>query len=424
MANTDCIVRGHYTVVNMLIKRVILAAFCCWIPTTVLALDDQWFVGAGGGSSWLVPNPVNPAIDDDEDLATYTTVLFGRDLSTLTSVQMQVHSLGTVALTNQQEVTYDAADVSLLYRFFDSRDSGFDPEAFGVSFYGRFGLGGIFRDEPEGLPLKNDTSIYFTGGAGFELYFTRNLALRLEAAYLEEDAVYGGLSLIGRFGGTPRRGSLIRPGSRPTGSVETPAQPTEQPEAPAPSPVDTTTPDESPTQINGPSVPAVPTVESSEQTSDDRPVESDTVTPGQLDEDVDGVSDAIDECPDSAAGYPVRSNGCPVLNGVLSGVKFADGSATLLPESFGQLQSLIKLLTDNPAAKVQIVAHTDNQGTAAEQSQITRARLRTIGTYLVRGGIRANRLILRSLGGSRPAYDNNSAEGRQANNRIELLEHR
>lgn len=396
---------------NRLVSRVILAVLCGWISSAAFALDNQWFVGVGGGGSWLVPNPVDSTIDDDENLASYGTVLLGRDLGRLSSVQVQLHSLGTAVLTNQQEVSYNAAEMSLLYRFFDSRDTGFNPDAFGVSFYGRFGLGGIFRDEPDGLPLKNDTAIYFSGGAGFELYLTRNLALRLEAAYVEEDAAYGGLSLVGRFGGTPQQRSQTRPVERPSPlqDPETPDAAPQNPVSQAP-PADTSELPDTPTTTQ----PTTPAIDPIAQTPES----------GRSDRDRDGVDDVSDECPDSAAGYPVRSNGCPVLKGVLSGVKFAEGSATLLPDSFGQLDSLISLLTEYPSAKIQIIAHTDNQGSVAQQSQTTRGRLRTIGTYLVRGGIRANRLILRSLGGSRPAYDNNSAEGRAANNRVELLEHR
>ena len=60
--------------------------------------------------------------------------------------------------------------------------------------------------------------------------------------------------------------------------------------------------------------------------------------------------------------------------------------------------------------------------TLREQAILTRARLRTVGTYLVGRGVSANRLVLRSFGGSRPIADNATEAGRERNNRIEVLE--
>lgn len=142
------------------------------------------------------------------------------------------------------------------------------------------------------------------------------------------------------------------------------------------------------------------------------------------DADNDGVSNDIDQCNDSAAGFPVRGNGCAVLNGVLSGVKFKQGSAELTPDSMQELSILADLLTKYPMARIQLLAHTDNTGSMKQQATLTRARLRSIGTYLLQQGVRANRLILRSLGGSSPIYDNSTPHGRSRNNRIELIEQR
>jgi len=422
------------TIVKLLIARSIIGVCAgVFLPGLASALEDQLYIGVGGGSSWLAPNPVDPAIDDDENIASYGSLTIGRDLSTLTSVQFQLHSLGEAKLTNQQTVGYNAADVSILYRFFDSRDRGLDPNALGFSFYGRFGLGGIFRDPPDSVALKNDTVIYFTGGAGLEFYLNHYLGLRLEAAYLEEDALYGGLSLIGRFGGSSRSGPLGRAPTRPapTQAPVAPAPESGVPAVPAPvPPVDVETqlpPSGLPenTDVPDESVAAAPPEQPTPAQVPEpvpEPMESPVVTAD--DRDADGIVDSIDQCADSAPGFPVRSDGCPVFKGVLSGVEFVSKTATLVPAAFGQLDALVKLLKDYPEARVQMIAHTDNEGTAAEQSQITRGRLRTIGTYLVRRGIRANRLILRSIGGNRPAFDNSTPDGRKANNRVELLEYR
>lgn len=143
----------------------------------------------------------------------------------------------------------------------------------------------------------------------------------------------------------------------------------------------------------------------------------------EADSDGDGVADSADACPRSSVGFPVRADGCPLLEGILSGVRFAPQSAALLPDATAQLDNLAKLLTDYPLARVELLAHTDDAGTVREQSIVTRARLKTLALYLIHDkGIRANRIALRSLGGIRPLYENTTAEGRRRNNRIEIKE--
>ena len=141
------------------------------------------------------------------------------------------------------------------------------------------------------------------------------------------------------------------------------------------------------------------------------------------DTDADGVENNADACPASAKGYPVGEGGCPLFDGVLSGVQFVDGASELAQNASVQLDYLANLLKRYPDARIELLAHTDSRGDVRSQSILTRARLRVVGTYLIGQGIRANRLVLRSFGGSRPIYDNATYRGRLANNRIEVIEH-
>ena len=145
--------------------------------------------------------------------------------------------------------------------------------------------------------------------------------------------------------------------------------------------------------------------------------------PPSDDADGDGVADAEDVCPASATGFPVRDNGCALLDGVLGGVDFVAGTASLAPGAAERLDDLATLLVRYPEARIELHVHTDDAGSVREQSILTRARLRTMGLYLVqRRGIRSNRIVLRSFGGTRPLYDNATPENRQRNNRVEVLE--
>jgi len=141
------------------------------------------------------------------------------------------------------------------------------------------------------------------------------------------------------------------------------------------------------------------------------------------DADNDGVEDSKDLCAASTPGFPVRNDGCALLDGVLQGVNFGPASAELVAGSEVQLDYMVDLLVNQfPDARIELHAHTDNAGDVRSQAILTRGRLKTVGTYLVNRGVRANRLVLRSFGGSRPLYDNSSPEGRESNNRFEVLE--
>lgn len=370
-------------------KRSVIIALACSICLPIgsaHALGDQWYLGIGGGASWLQPNPERPGLGLSDRQGTGGHLFFGRDLDDRSSAQVTLYALGEAVLENDEIVPFNAADASVLYRVYDTKDSRLRRGGMSLALYGRFALGYLDRDTT--VPLSNDATVYFGAGGGAEWFITNNLSMRLEGMYHDRDAASGSLQLVARFGGNRRLAS--RPTARPPEPsapvVATPIQPT-APVVP---------------------VPVVPT----------------PAAPSSLDADGDSVPNAQDQCPGSSAGFPVRGNGCALFDGVLSGVQFAEGRAELLPGATNQLDFLANVLTQYPQARVELHAHTNDQGTIREQAILTRARLRTMGTYLVSKGAKANRLVLRSFGGTRPLYDNASAEGRVGNNRIEVIENR
>jgi outer membrane protein OmpA-like peptidoglycan-associated protein len=156
--------------------------------------------------------------------------------------------------------------------------------------------------------------------------------------------------------------------------------------------------------------------------AEQKPAEQKPASTSGDDEDSDGVNNQVDVCPNSSQGYPVRENGCALYDGILRGVQFIEGTDELQSTAFLQLDYLASSLKQFPQAKVELRAHTDTLATSKEQSILTRARLKAVGTYLVRQGVSANRLILRSFGGTRPLYNSREVEGRRGNNRIEVIE--
>ena len=260
-----CHTRLQSAVLNKIAFKVALAGLMACIPGAVLALDDQWYLGIGGGISQLQPDTEDTSIDVDKKNGQVATVFIGRDFNNRSSGQFQLYSLD-------------------------------------------------------------------------------------EAEYSDDQSNAGSatLTLVRRFAGRRRMPAALPPVAyKPT----TPSTPT--------------------------TTDAVETLE---------PLE----TVDSADSDVTRI--AVQE------------------------------RAIAVPTDLPELDKLVLQLNDFPGTYIELVAHTDNTGSEAEQSELTRQRLRSIGVYLVRHYINQDRLLLRSCGGSRPVFDNSTTQGRRRNNRIEVFE--
>ncbi len=391
--------------------QLLMGASLCLLPmANAQALNDQWYLGIGGGAALLDPNPVEPQLEVDEGQSTVGTLYLGKDIDDRSSFQLQLYTMGEATLDNAETVEYNAFDGSILYRFFDSKDASLRLSGPSIALYGRFALGHVDRNTD--VPLRGDTGVYFGLGAGAEALLTRNIALRAEGMFHETDVGSFSISLVTRFGGTERP---LRPSARPAVPQNKTLEP-EEPSAPA-----VPAAPKAPAVPKAPEKPAAPT-ENVEQSPANTP-KATTPASRDIDSDADGVVDVEDNCPDSTPGFPVRDDGCALLDGVMSNIQFVPNTAELYEESSVQLDFLANVLARYPDVRIELLAHTDNAASKKDQAILTRSRLKTIGLYLVRKGVAANRLQLRSFGGARPLYDNATAEGRKLNNRIEVLEY-
>jgi outer membrane protein OmpA-like peptidoglycan-associated protein len=107
---------------------------------------------------------------------------------------------------------------------------------------------------------------------------------------------------------------------------------------------------------------------------------------------------------------------------VLSGVTFDTGKASLRPESFPRLETVIEYMSHKPSARVEISGHTDNQGNPAKNKALSRERAEAVRAYLVEQGIESARLVAVGYGAERPIASNDSESGRADNRRIEARE--
>jgi len=105
----------------------------------------------------------------------------------------------------------------------------------------------------------------------------------------------------------------------------------------------------------------------------------------------------------------------------LRGIQFLPESDQLRPESIPSLQEVLSTLQLLDAEhRVEIGGHTDSWGHAAHNRELSLRRANAVRLYLVEHGAPTAMLIATGYGDSRPIADNDDADGRFANRRIEF----
>jgi outer membrane protein OmpA-like peptidoglycan-associated protein len=77
-------------------------------------------------------------------------------------------------------------------------------------------------------------------------------------------------------------------------------------------------------------------------------------------------------------------------------------------------------LISKPTWKLKISGHTDNVGSDAYNMTLSKNRAQSTANYLTGKGVKQNQLMVEWFGESVPVADNNTAEGRQVNRRVEM----
>ncbi len=120
----------------------------------------------------------------------------------------------------------------------------------------------------------------------------------------------------------------------------------------------------------------------------------------------------------SAQDYKIEGN--EVKTGKT--VSFETGSAVLTPESDDALKVIKKYLDDKSyISLLRVECHTDNSGNATVNQTLTEKRAYAVCAALIAMGVDCKRLLPVGFGGTKPVDDNNTAEGRAANRRVNFI---
>lgn len=105
---------------------------------------------------------------------------------------------------------------------------------------------------------------------------------------------------------------------------------------------------------------------------------------------------------------------------VLSALYFEQSKAQLLPAARRALDGLAAALLQHPTLRLQVQGHTDNQGSAELNRQLSQQRAEVVCLYLSAHGVPSHRLQAKGYGGTRPVADNNDPAQRPRNRRVVL----
>ena len=148
------------------------------------------------------------------------------------------------------------------------------------------------------------------------------------------------------------------------------------------------------------------------------PVEAEPVEP---ESDNDSVMNNADLCPDTPAGVEVDFTGCTMAQPIaLQGVNFRLDSDELTPESGIILDRVVRTLTTNPQVRVESGGHTDAQGDADYNLDLSARRAARVREYLIDHGVDADNLTSQGYGQTRLLDTTTTPEAHARNRRVEL----
>ena len=104
----------------------------------------------------------------------------------------------------------------------------------------------------------------------------------------------------------------------------------------------------------------------------------------------------------------------------LSGITFTFGSNEITPEGKLILDEVVAVLSKHTEFNVAIEGHTDSVGNEDLNQQLSQLRAQAVLEYIINSGIQTERLSAEGFGESLPIYDNDTAQGRALNRRIEF----
>lgn len=119
-------------------------------------------------------------------------------------------------------------------------------------------------------------------------------------------------------------------------------------------------------------------------------------------------------------GVRIVRDGDRIFLNMPSAITFQTDSATLQAGFNPVLDDVAGILSEYEKTYIDVAGHTDSTGSDDYNMQLSIQRAQAVSTYLASRGIIAERVLPRGYGEALPIANNDTAEGRQANRRVEI----
>jgi OOP family OmpA-OmpF porin len=102
-------------------------------------------------------------------------------------------------------------------------------------------------------------------------------------------------------------------------------------------------------------------------------------------------------------------------------IQFETGSAMIKPESYNELDEILKSSVVAEGLKVGVYGHTDNTGNADANQKLSDDRANSVKSYLISKGLLTGRIEAKGFGQSKPIADNKTTAGKAQNRRVQIV---
>lgn len=114
----------------------------------------------------------------------------------------------------------------------------------------------------------------------------------------------------------------------------------------------------------------------------------------------------------------------PLQSFILPGVFFTVSESKLTRAGTEALDALLTELHNCTGCRIEVVGHTDDQGSDEFNMALSRDRAMEVAIYFESKGILRQRIFTKGIGATQPIADNTTEEGRAQNRRVEIIIHR
>ena len=103
-----------------------------------------------------------------------------------------------------------------------------------------------------------------------------------------------------------------------------------------------------------------------------------------------------------------------------SGVYFATEKYSINAKSQATLDKLARVFAEYPETNILVIGHTDSTGNDSYNMTLSKNRAQAVTNYLTSKGLSNGRFTTHWFGEDQPLHDNNTAEGRSKNRRVNI----